>query len=176
VLCRIFITRRELTQFIRETGPENHTTLVDQPHNKGSRGPERLRSADHTTKHSGGLDWDLNTHRSTHRSDWDIDTINSNNCKGSVREGTSIRVSTTLIRRRHEPPDTAKKQTLSSPPLKGETTAYSLLFFSFFFQHNHGRATTTQQATLKTPSSPKGNTPTTAGQARSQETSPPRRM
>jgi hypothetical protein len=67
----------------------------------------------------------------TLRSDWDIDTINSNNSKGSVREGASIRVSTTLIHRRHEPTHTDKKQTLSSPSFKGETTAY--FFFLFLF-------------------------------------------
>jgi hypothetical protein len=32
-LPRIFIRRRELTQFIRKTGSENHTTVVDRPHN-----------------------------------------------------------------------------------------------------------------------------------------------
>jgi hypothetical protein len=37
-ISRNFI-RRELAQFIRETGPENQTTLVDRPHNKGSRRP-----------------------------------------------------------------------------------------------------------------------------------------
>jgi hypothetical protein len=32
-LSRIFMRRRELAQFIRETRPENRTTLVYRPHN-----------------------------------------------------------------------------------------------------------------------------------------------
>jgi hypothetical protein len=84
MLSRIFIRRRELTQFIRKTGPDRTTS--------GAQNPERLRSADHTTRHFGGLDWDLNTHRSTQQliGRIGIGTINSNNFKGPVQSDWNV--------------------------------------------------------------------------------------
>jgi hypothetical protein len=93
VLSRIFIRRRELTQFIRKPGLKTVQLRSIDHTTRGAENPERLRSADHTTRHFGGLDWDLNTHRSTqtpHRSDWDINTINSKNFKGLVRSDWDI--------------------------------------------------------------------------------------
>jgi hypothetical protein len=126
MLSRIFIRRRELTQFIRKTGPDRTTS--------GAQNPERLRSADHTTRHFGGLDWDLNTHRSTQqligRIGISARSTQTTSKDRSSRIRTSTRISTTSFRCRHEPPYTTKNQDLSSPspPLKGETTTYYFFF------------------------------------------------
>jgi hypothetical protein len=99
---------------------------------RGAENPERLRSADHTTRHIGGLDWDFNTHRSTQqlivRIGASTRSTHSTSKDRSSQNGTSIRVSTTPFRRRHEPPQIARNQNISSPPLKGETTNWPIFF------------------------------------------------
>jgi hypothetical protein len=99
--------------------------LIDRT-TRGAENPERLRSANHTTKHSGGLDWDLNTHHSTHRSDWDIDTINSNNCKGSVQSDWDIDPGL----HNSNPPST--RDTTHKPSLLLRSRRFYFLLFFFF--------------------------------------------
>jgi hypothetical protein len=70
------------------------------------------------------LDWDLNVHHSTHRSDWDIDTINSNNYKGSVHSDLDIDPGL----HNSKPPSTrATTHKPSLLPVQGDSTVY---FFS----------------------------------------------
>jgi hypothetical protein len=75
----------------------------------------------------------LNTHRSNQQLIGRIGTstrsTQTTSKDRSSRNGTSIRVFTTLFCHRREPPKTTRDQNLSSPPLKGDSTAY--YFFCF---------------------------------------------
>jgi hypothetical protein len=139
MLSRIFIRRRELTQFIRKTGPDRTTS--------GAQNPERLRSADHTTRHFGGLDWDLNTHRSTQqligRIGISARSTQTTSKDRSSRIGTSTRVSTTSFRCRHEPPYTTKNQRPLFSFSPAQRRNYYLLFF-LFPTKTKGRSTPTR--------------------------------
>jgi hypothetical protein len=68
----------------------------------------------------------------THRSDWDIDPINSHNFKGSVQSDWDI-----------DPGlhNTTKTQNLSSPP-KGYSNGYSYIFSFFFFDSKQRKGRT----------------------------------
>jgi hypothetical protein len=122
-----------------------------------------LRPADHTTRHFGGLNWDLNTHRSTQQLIGWIGTstrsTQTTSKDRSSRIGTSTRVSTTLFRRRHEPPNIAKNQFLFSP---AQRRNYCLLSF-FALQRTKGRKHS-QSAQHRSTGGPKQQSPTDEAQ------------
>jgi hypothetical protein len=123
----------ELTQFIRKPGPKTIQLGSNDRTTRGAENPERLRSANHTTRHSGGLDLDLNTHHSTQQH--------------IGRIGTSTRSTQQLQRispngRGHRPRplqlssavNTSHQTQTRTRPLFSATQRrnYWLLFFSFF--------------------------------------------
>jgi hypothetical protein len=66
-----------------------------------------------------------------HRSDWDIDMINSNNFKGSVYSDWDIELGlhNSIPPSTRATKQTAKNQHLSSPRLKEDTTNFVFPFF-----------------------------------------------
>jgi hypothetical protein len=115
-----------------------------KPYNSGrstaqlgkQRNTERLRSADHTTmKHIGGLDWDINTHRSTQQlSTTQLSSVGLGHRHDQLKQLQRI----SLLRLGHRTgcpqlcfvvdashqTQLHKNQHLSSPPLNKDTTNF----------------------------------------------------